>query len=65
MPKWRPTDGEGSRGSLLLSWDIELAPQVVVLNVRVKQKNRHAIHVESRGAEAGVRVYGFARVFCN
>ena len=58
-------DGEGCNGMLFLSWDIELAPQVVVLNVRVYAKNRHAIHVESRGAEAGVRVYGFARVFCN
>jgi len=65
MLKWRPMDGEGSRGSPLLKKVIELAPHVVVLDVRVKQKNRHAIHVESRGAEAGVRVYGFARVFCN
>jgi hypothetical protein len=42
---------------------------VVVLDVRVKHKKKtvlkYAIHVESRGAEAGVRVYGFARVFCN
>ena len=65
MLKWRPMDGKGCNGMLCLSWDIELAPHVVVLDVRVKQKNRHAIHVESRGAEAGVRVYGFARVFCN
>jgi hypothetical protein len=35
MLKWRPVDGEGSRGSLCLSWDIELAPHVVVLDVRV------------------------------
>ena len=65
MPKWRPMDGEGCNGVSLLKNGIELAPHVVVLDVRVKQKNRHAIHVESRGAEAGVRVYGFARVFCN
>ena len=65
MLKWRAMDDEGSRGSPLLKKVIELAPHVVVLDVRVKQKNRHAIHVESRGAEAGVRVYGFARVFCN
>ena len=65
MLKWRPMDDEGSRGSPLLKKVIELAPHVVVLDVRVKQKNRHAIHVESRGTEAGVRVYGFARVFCN
>ena len=65
MLKWRPMDGKGSRGSPLLKKVIELAPHVVVLDVRVKQKNRHVIHVESRGAKAGVRVYGFARVFCN
>jgi hypothetical protein len=35
MPKWRPVDGEGCNGMLFLSWDIELAPQVVVLIVRV------------------------------
>ena len=59
-------DGEGCNGmQLFLSWDIELAPQVVVLNVRVKETELDCIHVESRGAEAGVRVYGFARVFCN
>ena len=58
-------DGEGCNGMPLLKKFIELAPHVVVLDVRVKQKNRPVIHVESRGAKAGVRVYGFARVFCN
>jgi hypothetical protein len=65
MLKWRPMDRDGCHGVPLLKKVIELAPHVVVLDVRVKQKNRHVIHVESRGAKAGVRVYGFARVFCN
>ena len=39
MPKWRPMDGEGCHGVPLLKKVIELAPHVVVLDVRVKQKN--------------------------
>jgi hypothetical protein len=57
-------DGEGCNEMPLLKKVIELAPHVVVMDVRVKpKKKRHVIHVESRVAEAGVRVYGFARVF--
>jgi hypothetical protein len=42
MPKWRPMNGEGSRGSPFLSWDVELAPQVVCSMSEFKKRSPSA-----------------------